>query len=1353
MSSPRAKVLSPPRLGRGRVLGLINPHLQTPSPPESYLYMETTPCEILSSTAPTITGYSPDGNLSNYVSYISEISFHTHPSEDHAVIHGHGPLLRLQKGRSPIKQRYTHTHAQYTLQLSFELFYPRSSPWSDHHAGGVLSGLTPALHLFWRRLWERQFSMHLRSRNLPRPSASSPLDNRAPPMANASPVPDLEAAPSIPDIERSRHSNHSGDRSHNVSTERARDRHRAPSPSLRERSSSSESSQTRSRMRRGRSPHRGGNTRARDKSTSQKIRDLDARLDAINTGTNAPITVDALVRQTDPPFTERVLRTRISSKFKLPTQLGIYEGKTDPMDHLDLYKSLMSLQGCSDEVMCKAFSATLKGPARSWFRKLSPGTVDSFGELSRLFVANFMSCRNRQKNASHLDKVIIMAMMEGLRPGPLFDSLSKNVPETLSALQSKADKYIAAEELAEAKRRRRGKEDHKRKEPDTRRVDYREETRYKRPDRDSKRSNNRRPRTPPRRPEFNLPSLNTPVAQVLSEIKHEKFIKWPGKIKTDPQKRNRNKYCEFHRDHGHNTEDCFQLREQIADLIKRGYLRKYITDRPPPHSPERKYGDNRPTAGNIQTIHGGFGSGGCSTSSRKKHARSAFRSIEEEVYNLSSPCASDQPPITFSSNDLRGLHLPHDDALVVSAVIANFNVQRILIDSGSSADILFVSAFEKMKIGLDKLHPFHTPLIGFGGNTTHPLGWINLPITLGTEPQQTTVWQDFIVVDCPSPYNSILGRPTLGRIKVITSTYHLKVKFPTSTGIGEVKGDQKVARQCFISAMKLILEDPRETENTKPLEEVTPISIHPNYPERQVMIGTELTDELRIALTDFLKRNSDVFAWSQGDVPGIDPEVAMHKLFTKPDCSPVRQKRRKFAPEHLKVIEEEISKLIKAKPRTAIKAQALSDFIVESTHEDTPQPEATPLEAGISKEPTSEQNLAHWILYVDGSSNQHGCGAGLILRVPSGEQMECIPLEFLTHPSIGVANQILQTEENPTWLDEIINYLRKGILPKDKLQARRLQYRSASFVFSRARLYKRSFFRTTLEMSPTRRKLNTFYEKYTKAYVGITPEPDRWQRKLFAKDIFGRPWNEMRLLGIDILGPLPRAPLQRKFLIVAIDYFTKWIEAQPLAKITEENTRTLYGSTLFADSESQRLSSRQTPGSSTTIGSDYFVRISPSPIISPRQVIPKPTDRAMRASSESTLTSSMKKGELRITPSGLQRSDRQILQRKSKAPLIPPWRPSLAKGNPIHERSESREARSNMEGPYKVIKVSRPGTCWLEDLNGKALPHPWNAEHLKSWEMVEKLPLAELKAVAEICCGGIRDRRLEFLRGFEILNG
>ncbi|GFS45151.1 hypothetical protein Acr_00g0094470 [Actinidia rufa] len=316
------------------------------------------------------------------------------------------------------------------------------------------------------------------------------------------------------------------------------------------------------------------------------------------------------------------------------------------MDHLDSYKSLMSLQGCSDEVMCNAFSATLKGPARSWFQKLSPGTIDSFGELSRLFVANFMSCRNRQKNASHLFTVH-QKETESLK------DFVKRFNQAILEVEDPSDKPTSISpqrSWSRPKRRRRGKDDHKRKEPDTRRNDYREETRYKRPDRDPKRSNNRRPRTPPRRPEFILPPLNPPVAQVLSEIKHEEFVKWPGKIKTDLQKRNMNKYCEFHRDHGHNTEDYFQLKEQIADLIKRGYLWKYVTDRPPPQLPRK---------------------------------------------------------------------------------------------------------------------------------------------------------EDFIVVDCPSPYNAILGRPTLGGIKAITSTYHLKMKFPTLTGIGEVKGDQKVARQCFISAMKV----------------------------------------------------------------------------------------------------------------------------------------------------------------------------------------------------------------------------------------------------------------------------------------------------------------------------------------------------------------------------------------------------------------------------------------------------------------------------------------------------------------------------------------------------------------------
>ena len=145
----------------------------------------------------------------------------------------------------------------------------------------------------------------------------------------------------------------------------------------------------------------------------------------------------------------------------------------------------------------------------------------------------------------------------------------------------------------------------------------------KRSDRDSRRRNNdRRPRTPPRRSDLILPPLNVPIAQVLTEIKHTEFIKWLEKIKINPKKRNKNKYCEFHRDHGHNTEDYFQLKEPITDLIKRGYLMKYIANCPQHYSSDKRYGDNGPTIRDIQVIHGGFGLGGCSSSTRKRHARS-----------------------------------------------------------------------------------------------------------------------------------------------------------------------------------------------------------------------------------------------------------------------------------------------------------------------------------------------------------------------------------------------------------------------------------------------------------------------------------------------------------------------------------------------------------------------------------------------------------------------------------------------------------------------------------------------------------------------------------------------------------
>ena len=103
-----------------------------------------------------------------------------------------------------------------------------------------------------------------------------------------------------------------------------------------------------------------------------------------------------------------------------------------------------------------------------------------------------------------------------------------------------------------------------------------------------------------------------------------------------------------------------------------------------------------------------------------------------------------------------------------------------------------------MRLGQDQLRPVNSPLVGFGGMKVQPVGTVTLPVVVGAYPQQVVKDVNFLVVDCASSYNAIIGRPTLNSWKVVTSTYHLLVKFPTKHGVGQVQGDQLAARECYL---------------------------------------------------------------------------------------------------------------------------------------------------------------------------------------------------------------------------------------------------------------------------------------------------------------------------------------------------------------------------------------------------------------------------------------------------------------------------------------------------------------------------------------------------------------------------
>ena len=149
----------------------------------------------------------------------------------------------------------------------------------------------------------------------------------------------------------------------------------------------------------------------------------------------------------------------------------------------------------------------------------------------------------------------------------------------------------------------------------------------------------------------------------------------------------------------------------------------------------------------------------------------------------------DNPTIEFSEDDARRLHHLHDDALVVSLQIGDYNMHQVLVDNGSSVDILYYPAIQQMRIDRERLTLTNAPLVGFGGTRVFPLGAITLAVRAGDYHRQITREVTFLVVDCLSAYNAILGRPTLNLWKAMTSTYYLMIKFPMDYGVGELQGN------------------------------------------------------------------------------------------------------------------------------------------------------------------------------------------------------------------------------------------------------------------------------------------------------------------------------------------------------------------------------------------------------------------------------------------------------------------------------------------------------------------------------------------------------------------------------------
>ena len=128
--------------------------------------------------------------------------------------------------------------------------------------------------------------------------------------------------------------------------------------------------------------------------------------------------------------------------------------------------------------------------------------------------------------------------------------------------------------------------------------------------------------------------------------------------------------------------------------------------------------------------------------------------------------------LSFSKEDKIGTTQPHDNALLITLRIGDYDVKRVMVDGGSSAEVMYPDLYKGMNLKLEDLMPYSSPLMSFDGKLVIPKGMIRLPIQTGPEIVEVN-----FIVDTYSSYTAIVGRPWLYTLGAVAYYLHQKVKF------------------------------------------------------------------------------------------------------------------------------------------------------------------------------------------------------------------------------------------------------------------------------------------------------------------------------------------------------------------------------------------------------------------------------------------------------------------------------------------------------------------------------------------------------------------------------------------------
>ncbi|KAM2220398.1 hypothetical protein ACFX1S_019612 [Malus domestica] len=301
--------------------------------------------------------------------------------------------------------------------------------------------------------------------------------------------------------------------------------------------------------------------------------------------------------------------------------------------------------------------------------------------------------------------------------------------------------------------------------------------------------------------------LNATCVAIYPSIAHLILKPKPRPPDYKPTK-NTGMFCCYHEHNGHDSEKCITLRDHIEALAREGKIDQFLIHRPRGNRNQRQVNV-------IYSISGGTPiskSSNMAMKNSERALRSGHQVFHVEDIRGGKYQKPNWDPICFYPEEERGIISPHNDPLIMEADIANFEVRRILVDTGTSVNIMFAEAFRALNVAEHLLDRSISPLISFSGEIVQPMGIIHLPFTIATGPYTATITTNFLVVDCPMAYNVIFGLTCINALNAMVSTHMFLMKFPTPYGNGYIRGVQLSARLCYNTSVKQQhLPVPKET--------------------------------------------------------------------------------------------------------------------------------------------------------------------------------------------------------------------------------------------------------------------------------------------------------------------------------------------------------------------------------------------------------------------------------------------------------------------------------------------------------------------------------------------------------------